>query len=73
MATPNSGNKWDYNNESTYDNLQIAVAHRQIDLRNGSETHRTNKTSNDRYRKHWMRLTTLLKKDIHSVKNQMKA
>ncbi len=49
MATPNSANKWDYNDEGTYDNLQIAVAHHLIDLRNGSETHRTNKTSNDQY------------------------
>ncbi len=51
MATPNSVNKWDYNDEGTYDNLQIAVAHRLIDLRNGNETHRTNKTSNDGYHK----------------------
>ncbi len=51
MATPNSVNKWDYNNKGTYDNLQIAVAHRLTDLQNGSETHRTNKTSNDGYRK----------------------
>ncbi len=51
MATPNSANKWDYNDEGTYDNLRIAVAHRLIDLRNGSETHRTNKTSNDGYSK----------------------
>ncbi len=43
MATPNSVNKWDYNDKDTYDNLQIAVAHRLIDLRNGSETHWTNK------------------------------
>ncbi len=43
MATPNSANKWGYNNKGTYDNLQIAVAHRLIDLRNGSETHWTNK------------------------------
>ncbi len=43
MANPNSANKWDYNDEGTYDNLQIAVAHSQIDLWNGSETHRTNK------------------------------
>ena len=49
MATPNSANKWDYNDKGTYDNLQIAVAHHLIDLRNGSETHRTNKTSNDGY------------------------
>ncbi len=42
METPNSTNKWDYNNKGTYDNLQIAVAHRLIDSRNGSETHRTN-------------------------------
>ena len=49
MATPNSGNKWDYNDKGTYDNLQIAVAHHLIDLRNGSETHQTNKTSNDGY------------------------
>ena len=49
MATPNSANKWDYKDKGTYDNLQIAVAHRLIDLRNGSETHRTNKTSNDGY------------------------
>jgi hypothetical protein len=48
MATPNNANKWDYNDEGTY-NLQIAVSHRLIDLRNGSETHRTNKTSNDGY------------------------
>ena len=51
MATPNSANKWDYNDKGTYDNLQIAVARCLIDLRNGSETHRTNKTSNDGYRK----------------------
>ncbi len=51
MATPNSANKWDYNDEGTYDNLQIAVAHYLIDLRNGSETHWTNKTSNDGYGK----------------------
>ncbi len=51
MATPNSANRWDYNDKGTYDNLQIAVAHRLIDLRNGGETHRTNKTSNDGYRK----------------------
>ena len=51
MATPNSVNKWDCNDKGTYDNLQIAVAHRLIDLWNGSETHRTNKTSNDGYRK----------------------
>jgi hypothetical protein len=49
MATPNSANKWDYNNEGTYDNLQIAVAHHLIDLWNGSEFCRTNKTSNDGY------------------------
>ncbi len=30
MTTPNSANKWDYNNKGTYDNLQIAVAHRLI-------------------------------------------
>ncbi len=40
MATPNSANKWDYNDEGAYDNLQIAVAHRLINLWNGSETHR---------------------------------
>ncbi len=51
MAAPNSANKWDYNDEGTYDNLQIAVTHHLIDLRNGSETHRTNKTSNDGHRK----------------------
>ncbi len=51
MATLNSVNKWDYNNEGTYDNLQIVVTYRLIDLRNGSETHWTNKTSNDGYRK----------------------
>ncbi len=51
MATPNSTNKWDYNNKGTYDNLQIAVAHRLIDLWNGSKTHWTNKTSNDGYHK----------------------
>ncbi len=51
MATPNSTNKWDYNDKGTYDNLQIQVAHHLIDLWNGSETHRTNKTSNDGYRK----------------------
>ncbi len=51
MATPNSVNKWDYNGKGTYDNLQIAVTHRLIDLRNGSETHQTNKTSNDGYQK----------------------
>jgi hypothetical protein len=51
MATPNSANKWDYNDEGTYDNMQIVVAHRLIDLRNRSETHRTNKTSNDGHRK----------------------
>ncbi len=75
MATPNSTNKWGYNDEGTYDNLQIAVAHRLIDLWNGSETHRTNKTSNDGYRK-----DTALneanyspKKDVHSGKNRMKA
>ncbi len=33
MATPNSA-KWDYNDEGTYDNPQIAVAHHLIDLRN---------------------------------------
>ncbi len=49
MATPNSTNKWDYNDKGTYNNLQIAVAHRLIDLQNGSETHWTNKTSNDGY------------------------
>ena len=49
MATPNSVNKWDYNYKGAYDNLQIAVAHRLIDLQNGSETHRTNETSNDGY------------------------
>ncbi len=43
MATPYSANKWDYNDEGAYDNLQIVVAHRLIDLQNGSETHRTNK------------------------------
>ena len=71
MATPNSANKWDYNDKGTYDNLQIAVAHHLIDLRNGSETHRTNKTFNDGYRK-----DTALneanyspKKDVHSGKN----
>ncbi len=71
MATPNSVNKWDYNNEGTYDNLQIAVSHRLIDLWNGSVTHRTNKTSNDGYRK-----DTALneanyspEKDVHSGKN----
>ncbi len=32
MATPNSANKWDYNDEGTYDNLQIAVAHHLIDF-----------------------------------------
>ena len=51
MATPNSTNKWDYNDKGTYDNLQIAVAHHLIDLWNGSETHWTNKTSNDGHRK----------------------
>ncbi len=51
MATPNNANKWDYNDKGTYDNLQIAVAHHLIDLRNGSETHQINKTSNDGYRK----------------------
>ncbi len=45
MATPNSANKWDYNDEGIYDNLQIGVAHHLIDLQNGSETHQTNKTS----------------------------
>ena len=71
MATPNSANKWDYNDEGTYDNLQIAVAHRLIDLRNGSETHRTNKTSNDGYRKDTAlnEAIILLKKDVHSGKN----
>ncbi len=39
MATPNSANKWDYNDKGTYDDLQIAVAHHLIGLRNGSETH----------------------------------
>ncbi len=51
MATPNRANKWDYYNKGSYDKLQIAVAHCLIDLQNGSETHRTNKTSNDGYRK----------------------
>ncbi len=74
MATPNSVNKWDYNDKGTYDNLQIAVAHHLIDLRHGSETW-TNKTSNNGYRK-----DTALneanyspKKDVHSGENQMKA
>ncbi len=49
MAIPNRANKWDYNNRGTYDNLQIAAAHRLIDLWNGSETHQTSKTSNDVY------------------------
>ncbi len=40
-----------YNDKGTYDNLQIAVAHHLIDSRNGSETHWTNKTSNDGYPK----------------------
>ncbi len=71
MATPNSANKWDYNDKGTYDNLQIVIAHHLIDLQNGSETHWTNKTSNDRYCK-----DTALneanyspKKDVHSGKN----
>ncbi len=71
MATLNSAHKWDYNNKGTYDNLQIAVAHRLIDLQNGSETYQINKTSNDGYRK-----DTALneanyspKKDVHSGKN----
>ncbi len=34
MATPNSANKWDYNDKGIYDNLQIAVAHHLIDLQN---------------------------------------
>ncbi len=70
MATLNSTNKWDYNDKGTYDNLQIAVAYHLIDFRNGSETHRTNKTSNDEYCKD----TALIeanyspKKDVHSGK-----
>ncbi len=70
MATPNSTNKWDYKDKGTYDNLQITVANNLIDLRNGSETHWTNKTYNDGYRK-----DTALneanyspKKDVHSGK-----
>ena len=49
MATPNSLNKWDYNDKGTYDNLQFVVTHCLLDLQNGSETHQTNKTSNDGY------------------------
>jgi hypothetical protein len=51
MATPNSANKWDYKDKGNYDNLQIAVTHCLLDLQNGSETHWTNETSNDGYRK----------------------
>ncbi len=75
MATPNSANKWDYNDKGTYDNLQIAVPHRLIDLRNEVKLIGPTKLPMVDIAKilHWMKLTILLKKDVHSGKNWLKA
>ncbi len=76
MAAPNSVNKWEYNDEGTYDNLQIAVTHCLLNLQNGSETHWTyNNTSNDGYCKDnaLSEANYSPKKDVHSGINRMKA